>query len=91
MRRANIKVESEIEKFRRIQEKVEALVVQKAQKEVDYGEIPDEFRGESWMIEVTLWMKEGPRQTKYVIEMVPNAAWARIHKTSYYIISQMCM
>ncbi|XP_052821362.1 ubiquitin conjugation factor E4 B-like [Mya arenaria] len=44
MRRACIKVETDIEKFRNIQEKVERIVVQKAQDERDYGEIPDEFR-----------------------------------------------
>lgn len=45
MRRACIKTEIEIEKFRLIQEHVESIVVQKAREERDYGEIPDEFRG----------------------------------------------
>ena len=45
MRRACIKTETEIEKFKSIQDKVEEIVVQKAREEKDYGEIPDEFRG----------------------------------------------
>ncbi|XP_053378562.1 ubiquitin conjugation factor E4 B-like [Mercenaria mercenaria] len=44
MRRACIKTETEIEKFKNIQDKVEEIVVQKAREERDYGEIPDEFR-----------------------------------------------
>jgi hypothetical protein len=45
MRRACIKTENEIEKFKSIQDKVEEIVVQKAREERDYGEVPDEFRG----------------------------------------------
>lgn len=45
MRRACIKTETEIEKFKSIQDKVDEIVVQKAREEKDYGEIPDEFRG----------------------------------------------
>lgn len=44
MRRACIKTETEIEKFKSIQDKVEEIVIQKAREEKDYGEIPDEFR-----------------------------------------------
>jgi len=46
MSRACIKTDVEIEKFRQIQDKVESMVIQKARDERDYGEIPDEFRGE---------------------------------------------
>ena len=45
MTRAKIKTETEIERFRLLQAKVDALVVEKLRAEVDYGEIPDEFRG----------------------------------------------
>ncbi|KAJ8320744.1 hypothetical protein KUTeg_002331 [Tegillarca granosa] len=44
MRRARIKTEMEIEKFRILQEKVENLVIQKQQSEIDFGDIPDEFK-----------------------------------------------
>ena len=45
MTRACIKTETEIEQFRMLQEKVEKIVVEKRLAEVDYGEIPDEFKG----------------------------------------------
>lgn len=44
MRRARIKTEQEIEKFRMLQEKVEDLVREKNSAETDYGDIPDEFK-----------------------------------------------
>lgn len=45
MRKARIKTEQEINKFRRLQDKVEELVRAKNLAETDYGEIPDEFKG----------------------------------------------
>ena len=45
MTRACIKTNMEIEQFKSIQNKVEQLVIQKQKAEVDYGDIPDEFRG----------------------------------------------
>jgi hypothetical protein len=45
MRRARIKTEQEIEKFRKLQEKIEDLVREKHSAETDYGEIPEEFKG----------------------------------------------
>ena len=45
MFRAKIKTETERERFRILQSKVDALVVEKQRAEVDYGDIPDEFRG----------------------------------------------
>jgi hypothetical protein len=45
MLKANIKTPVEIEQFRHLQEKVEALVVKKQRAEIDYGDAPDEFKG----------------------------------------------
>ncbi|KAK7093486.1 ubiquitin conjugation factor E4 B-like isoform X2 [Littorina saxatilis] len=42
--KARIKTDSEIAHFRRLQERVEELVKQKAEAEEDYGEIPEEFK-----------------------------------------------
>ena len=47
MVKANIKTETEIEQFYCLQNKVEKLVIEKQQAEVDYGDIPDEFRGKA--------------------------------------------
>lgn len=44
MSKACIKTQTEIEQFRNLQERVEHLVIEKQKAEVDYGEIPDEFR-----------------------------------------------
>jgi len=44
MRKACIKTPTEIEQFQELQDKVEKIVVEKRMAEVDYGEIPDEFR-----------------------------------------------
>ncbi|XP_052081338.1 ubiquitin conjugation factor E4 B-like isoform X1 [Mytilus californianus] len=44
MRRARIKTEQEIDKFRKLQDKVEDLVRDKNLAETDYGEIPEEFK-----------------------------------------------
>ncbi|VDI68919.1 ubiquitin conjugation factor E4 B, partial [Mytilus galloprovincialis] len=44
MRRARIKTEQEIDKFRKLQDKVEELVRDKNLAETDYGEIPEEFK-----------------------------------------------
>lgn len=44
MQRACIKTETEIEQFQELRDKVEKIVVEKRMAEVDYGEIPDEFR-----------------------------------------------
>lgn len=52
MRRACIKTELEIEKFRLIQERVENMVIRKAREEKDYGEVPDEFKGKYNMVEM---------------------------------------
>lgn len=41
-----IKTNVEIEKFRFLQEKVDKIVLEKQQEEVDYGEIPEEFKGQ---------------------------------------------
>ena len=45
MRKAMIKTDTEIEHFRILQEKVVALLVVKQKAEIDYGDIPDEFKG----------------------------------------------
>ena len=45
MRRACIKTEAEIEKFKSIQDRVEELTVLKLREEVDFGDIPEEFKG----------------------------------------------
>lgn len=45
MKKACIKTDTEIELFRALQVKVDRIVVEKRNAEVDYGEIPDEFRG----------------------------------------------
>jgi len=44
MRKACIKTPTEIEQFQALQDKVEKIVVEKRMAEVDYGEVPDEFR-----------------------------------------------
>ncbi|XP_052828184.1 ubiquitin conjugation factor E4 B isoform X1 [Octopus bimaculoides] len=44
IQRARIKTDRDIEQFRKLQEKVEAIVVQKQRAEIDFGEIPDEFK-----------------------------------------------
>lgn len=44
MTKACIKTATEIEQFQDLQDKVEAIVAEKRMAEVDYGEIPDEFR-----------------------------------------------
>lgn len=44
MSKACIKTQTEIEQFRNLQERVEHLVIEKQKAEIDYGEIPDEFR-----------------------------------------------
>lgn len=46
MQKAMIKTNVEIEKFRFLQEKVDKIVLEKQQEEVDYGEIPEEFKGQ---------------------------------------------
>ena len=46
MRRARIKTPLDVEAFETLQEKVDALVVEKLRTEVDYGEIPEEFKGQ---------------------------------------------
>ena len=46
MVKACIKTSEEINTFRDLQHKVEEFVVQKHKSEVDYGDIPDEFKGE---------------------------------------------
>ena len=43
--RACIKTDMEIEMFRCLAQKVHQLAVEKQKAEVDYGEIPAEFRG----------------------------------------------
>ena len=45
MMKACIKTKSEIEHFRLLQEKVEKILITKHKTEVDYGEIPEEFKG----------------------------------------------
>lgn len=52
MIKARIKTESEIGHFRNIQERVQEIVKQRAEAEEDYGEIPDEFKGEHWFEDV---------------------------------------
>lgn len=47
MVKACIKTQDEINTFRELQEKVEGYLVQKNRSEVQYGDIPDEFRGGS--------------------------------------------
>jgi len=44
MIRANIKTDTDVEQFRNLQEKVDKIVVEKRRAEIDYGEIPDEFK-----------------------------------------------
>ena len=44
MRKACIKTPTEIEQFQDLQDKVEKIVAEKRMAEVDYGEIPEEFR-----------------------------------------------
>ncbi len=45
MLKARIKTQMDIEKFRALQQKVEQLVVEKQRLEVDYDDMPDEFKG----------------------------------------------
>jgi hypothetical protein len=45
MRKAMIKSETEIERFRLLQERIDELVVAKQRAEIDLGDIPDEFKG----------------------------------------------
>lgn len=45
MQKAMIKTNVEIEKFRFLQEKVDKIVLEKQQEEIDYGDIPEEFKG----------------------------------------------
>jgi len=45
MRKANIKTATEIERFLVLLEHVESIFVEKQKAEVDYGDIPDEFKG----------------------------------------------
>ena len=45
MIKARIKTETELEQFRILQSKVDSLVVEKAQTDVDFSDAPDEFRG----------------------------------------------
>ena len=49
MVRARIKTPSEIERFRSIEEKVQQRLIEKNQAEEDFGDIPDEFRGQRWL------------------------------------------
>ncbi|XP_048766609.1 ubiquitin conjugation factor E4 B-like [Ostrea edulis] len=44
MQKAMIKTNMEIEQFRSLQEKIDKIVLEKQKEEVDYGEIPEEFR-----------------------------------------------
>jgi len=45
MQKACIKTTHEIELFRSLQSKVDKLVVEKQRSELDYGDIPDEYKG----------------------------------------------
>lgn len=45
MERILIKSPSEIEQFRNLAEKANAIAIQNIKKEVDYSDAPDEFRG----------------------------------------------
>ncbi|XP_041377968.1 ubiquitin conjugation factor E4 B-like [Gigantopelta aegis] len=44
MMKAHIKTESEIQQFKALQNQVEEIVTQKCQAELDYGDVPDEFK-----------------------------------------------
>ncbi|XP_033763599.1 LOW QUALITY PROTEIN: ubiquitin conjugation factor E4 B-like [Pecten maximus] len=44
MTRANIKTHNEIERFGSLQSKIDELVKKKREAEIDYGDIPDEFK-----------------------------------------------
>jgi ubiquitin conjugation factor E4 B len=44
MIKANIKTHSEIEQFRLLADKVDLIVVQKDQFDLDFGDAPDEFK-----------------------------------------------
>ena len=48
MQKACIKTTHEINVFRELQCKVDKIVVEKQKSEMDYGEIPDEFKGEAY-------------------------------------------
>jgi hypothetical protein len=45
MRNANIKTQIEIERFQILADKVENIVQQKDQFDLDFGNAPDEFKG----------------------------------------------
>lgn len=45
MYNANIKTMTEIEQFQALANKVDAIVAQKVQFDVDFSNAPDEFRG----------------------------------------------
>ena len=45
MMRAHIKTSAEIEQFRFLQSKVDTLVIEKQRSEMDFGDVPDEFKG----------------------------------------------
>ena len=47
MMQARIKNDMEIEQFRCLQAKIDEIVLQKQKQEVDFGDIPDEFKGEN--------------------------------------------
>ena len=51
--KACIKTESEIAQFRALQAKVDKILVQKQKAEIDYGDIPDEFRGKQYSFVLT--------------------------------------
>lgn len=46
MERALIKSSAEVEHFRSLADKANAIAIQNIKKEVDYSDAPDEFRGE---------------------------------------------
>lgn len=52
MQKAMIKTNVEIEQFRFLQEKIDKIVLEKQKEEIDYGEIPEEFRGKLLMLTV---------------------------------------
>ena len=45
MANANIKTHTEIERFQLLAEKVESIVQQKDELDIDFGNAPDEFKG----------------------------------------------
>ena len=50
MIKARIKTETELEQFKILQSKVDSLVVEKRQTDVDFSDAPDEFRGKELRI-----------------------------------------